>query len=211
MNRGMPIKVCKYLLILGQMSFEIPLPILILQHPQEPSRKDHAISSAEILKKNLKYCHVAVGLSWRNLSAALKGFQSFDAFDELPQQEWGTLYLGTQKDSQDQSNEPGVYASTKNRANSPPLSGLIVLDGTWAQAKTLWWRNPWLLKTQRFFLHPKEPSRYGNLRKEPRPECVSTLEVVAETLTFLGIDPAVEKALKEEFSKCLAQYRKNPI
>jgi hypothetical protein len=25
------------------------------------------------------------------------------------------------------------------------LDGLIVLDGTWSKAKTLWWRNPWLL------------------------------------------------------------------
>ena len=44
----------------------------------------------------------------------------------------------------------------------------MLLDGTWSQAKALWWRNAWMLKCQRVILGPKRPSRYGKLRKEPR-------------------------------------------
>ena len=60
------------------------------------------------------------------------------------------------------------------------LDGILVLDGTWSQAKTLWWRNPWLLKLPRLVLRPREPSMYGRLRREPRREWVSTLEAVAD-------------------------------
>jgi len=66
------------------------------------------------------------------------------------------------------------------------LEGIVVLDGTWSQAKTLWWRNPWLLKLERVVLQPREPSIYGRTRKEPRREYVSTLEAVADVLVALG-------------------------
>ena len=29
------------------------------------------------------------------------------------------------------------------------LEGIVLLDGSWGEAKTLWWRNPWLLKLRR--------------------------------------------------------------
>ena len=69
-----------------------------------------------------------------------------------------------------------------------------------------WW-NAWLLKTQRIYIVPKNKSLYGNLRKEPRPECVSTLEAAAETLGFLGIDPKIEEHLKSEFKSKLNQVK----
>jgi DTW domain-containing protein YfiP len=78
-------------------------------------------------------------------------------------------------------------------SDAPPLEGLIVLDGTWSQAKTLWWRNPWLLKLARVSLVPREPSMYGKLRKEPRREWVSTLEAVADVLPALGAEADRER------------------
>ena len=48
-----------------------------------------------------------------------------------------------------------------------------MLDGTWSQAKALWWRNAWMLKCQRVILGPAQPSRYGKLRKEPRGDGLS--------------------------------------
>jgi hypothetical protein len=59
------------------------------------------------------------------------------------------------------------------------LKGLIALDGNWAQAKALWWRNAWLTKLRRFVVVPDGPSLYGDLRREARPDAVSTLEAVA--------------------------------
>ena len=184
----------------------LPVPILVLQHPQEPSRKDNAVSSARILDDLLFPCSVKVGLSWRNLGAALKGFEAIEDIEELTKPSaWATLYLGTQKQSEVSTMiEPGIYCHDKKDL---PICGLILLDGTWAQAKTLWWRNAWLLKTRRMHLVPKQKSLYGQLRKEPRPECVSTLEAAAETLSFLGVDPNVEIMLKEHFAEQLKLYR----
>ena len=188
----------------------IPIPILILQHPQEPSRKDHAVSSAQLIQELLQPSHVAIGLSWRNLAQATRGFDAILDDEELKKPSlWATLYLGTKKQSQgdDKKMEPGLYYLDKkgnpkepDEKDAAPIGGLILLDGTWAQAKTMWWRNAWLLKTRRMHLVPKQKSLYGNIRKEPRPECVSTLEAAAETLTFLGLDPVIEKQLKDAFS-----------
>jgi len=54
------------------------------------------------------------------------------------------------------------------RAILKDLEGIVLLDGTWSQAKALWWRNAWMLKCQRVILGPAHPSRYGKLRREPR-------------------------------------------
>jgi DTW domain-containing protein YfiP len=187
---------------------KLPIPVLVLQHPQEPSRKDHAVSSARILEEALHPCQVKVGLSWRNLETALKTFEAIQGISEFKKpSNWGTLYLGTQKQGETRiGNEPGLYFMDQKDA---PICGIILLDGTWSQAKTLWWRNPWLLKTRRMHLIPKQKSLYGNIRKEPRPECVSTLEAAAETLYFLGVDPEVESTLKNQFSEKLKEFRQS--
>ena len=186
--------------------FEIPLPILILQHPQEPSRNDHAVSSAQLLKENLSPVHIATGLSWKSLEQATRNFAEIQNVEELKKPAlWHTLYLGTKSQgSVENSTEPGIYYLDKKGLPThpevrPEIGGLILLDGTWAQAKTLWWRNAWLLKTKRIYIVPKAKSLYGNIRKEPRPECVSTLEAAAETLSFLGLDEKIEVALKKAF------------
>ena len=59
----------------------------------------------------------------------------------------------------------------------------MLLDGTWSQAKALWWRNAWMLKCQRVILGPAQPSRYGKLRKEPRGDGLSTIEAAAMLLS----------------------------
>jgi DTW domain-containing protein YfiP len=196
---------------------ELPIPILVLQHPQEPSRKDNAVSSARLMVENLRPCHVAVGLSWRNLEQAIQKFEGIQGIEELKKPStWATLYLGTRKQNAAGENpEPGLYFLDKKgnprepREDEAPIGGLILLDGTWAQAKTMWWRNAWLLKTRRIHIIPKQKSLYGNVRKEPRPECVSTLEAAAETLGFLGIDPTVEETLKDAFAAQLKQFKQS--
>ena len=65
------------------------------------------------------------------------------------------------------------------------LKGLVALDGNWAQAKALWWRNAWLTRLRRLVVVPDGPSLYGNLRREARPDAVSTLEAVALALSVL--------------------------
>ena len=86
------------------------------------------------------------------------------------------------------------------------LKGLVVLDGNWAQAKALWWRNAWLTRLRRFVIVPDGPSLYGNLRKEARPDAVSTLEAIGLALSALeGGD--VRERLLVPFRDLLAEAR----
>lgn len=81
------------------------------------------------------------------------------------------------------------------RAFFPPHRSPLVLvaDGTWTTAKKLLRLSPRLLSLPAMRLSPTTPARYGALRKEPRPECWSTLESVhhvIDRLDALGIAPA---------------------
>jgi hypothetical protein len=57
--------------------------------------------------------------------------------------------------------------------------------------------NPWLDALPRVSVAPARPSRYENVRREPRPECMSTVEAIAGALRVLepelrGLDPMLE-------------------
>ena len=83
------------------------------------------------------------------------------------------------------------------------LKGVIGLDGTWSQAKALWWRNPWLLKCRRLVLNPPFASHYGRLRREPRRESLSTLEAVGFALATLEGRPEILERLLAAFDALL--------
>lgn len=176
--------------------------VLILQHPQEP---DKELGSARIAHLALENSTMKIGLSWPNLSKALGRPATHG--------NWGVLYLGArpEKSKNAQGAAPRLGVATKSGRTADPsdfeLEGIVVLDGTWAQAKTLWWRNSWLLKLKRLTLNPLRPSLYGRLRKEPRRECLSTIESVAEALDALGEDPAVCETLRAHFAALLRKYQ----
>jgi DTW domain-containing protein len=72
------------------------------------------------------------------------------------------------------------------------LDALVVIDGTWAQARTLHRDHPWLQRLPHFRLAPQRESRY-RLRREPALTCVSTIEAIVQALRILepttpGID-----------------------
>lgn len=174
--------------------------ILILQHPQEP---DHDLGSARLCALALD-AQLRVGLSWPNLSKALGRV--------VDPKKWGVLYLGA--GPQGRKLQPGVHFVNKKGEPLPPtlpmpkVEGWVVLDGTWSQAKTLWWRNAWLLKLPRAVLVPREQSMYGKLRKEPKRECLSTLEAVAETLELNGSLAAADATqLRTTFAHLLERAR----
>jgi hypothetical protein len=62
------------------------------------------------------------------------------------------------------------------------LRGIIAIDGTWKQAKTLWWRNPWLTRLNRISLNPAHTS----LRPQVKGEGLSTIEALAFAFEHLG-------------------------
>ena len=173
--------------------------VLVLQHPQE---QDHALGTAGLLTRTLANARLAVGLSWRNLGHALG--ESVEARD------WGVLYLGSAHAA-----GQGPLIAVDRKGETLPnqemalagLAGLVVLDGNWAQAKALWWRNAWLTKLRRFVVVPDGPSLYGNLRKEARPDAVSTLEAVALALSAVEADRAIRERILVPFRDLIAKAR----
>ena len=91
------------------------------------------------------------------------------------------------------------------------IEGVVVFDGTWSQAKTLWWRNAWVLKGKRVALNPRYPSLYGKLRREPRREGLSTIEAAAMLLSRLEKRPEIETRLAENFQKMLDRIRTSGV
>jgi DTW domain-containing protein len=91
------------------------------------------------------------------------------------------------------------------------LTGIVALDGNWAQAKALWWRNAWLTKLRRFVVVPDGPSLYGELRREARPDAVSTIEAVALALSALEDDPTLRSRLLAPFRVLLDKARAEGI
>ncbi|HRI69666.1 MAG TPA: tRNA-uridine aminocarboxypropyltransferase [Polyangium sp.] len=165
--------------------------VLILQHPQE---QDALLGSAQIVLASLPKAQLVIGLSWKNLGHAL-GEENVDA------QKWAVLFP-------DREAEGNQVTSRRGKVLEPKaLEGIIVLDGTWSKAKSLWWRNPWLNKLNRMNLEPKQPSIYGRLRTEPRREYVSTLESVAAALTVCGESEEIEKGLSRVFRTLMQRVR----
>lgn len=174
--------------------------LLVLQHPQE---QDRTLGTAPLLVKSLAHATLTVGLSWRNLSHALKR--------PAEPKEWGVLYLGSAHATKDLGplvalDRKGTPLADQERAQEN-VEGLVVLDGNWGQAKALWWRNPWLTKLRRFVVVPDGPSLYGDLRQEARPDAVSTLEAVALALSAVEEAPNVREKLLAPFRELIAKAR----
>jgi hypothetical protein len=173
------------------VSYATERRVLILQHPQE---QDAILGSAQILVASLPRAKLVVGLSWRNFAHAL-GEEGVDP------RRWAVLFPDRESD--------GEQVRARGGATFEPsaLEGIVVLDGTWSKAKTLWWRNPWLLKLNRLPLKPSKPSIYGSLRAEPKREYVSTLESVAAALTLCGESPEIEVGLSRVFRTLVQRVR----
>src|SRR5262249_49319505 len=103
-------------------------------------------------------------------------------------------------------NRKGEIAE-RQRAILDAIDGVVLLDGTWSQAKALWWRNPWMLKCQRVILGPKQPSRYGVLRREPRRDGLSTIEAAAMLIAAVEKRPDIAATLNASFARMLQRYR----
>ena len=178
--------------------------VLILQHPQE---QGHLLSTAGLICSTLTNARLAVGLSWRNLGHALG--RPADGKD------WGVLYLGSTHAPKDKGplvalDGKGEPLADQSGARAG-LEGLVALDGNWSQAKALWWRNAWLTRLRRFVVVPAGPSLYGDLRREARPDAVSTLEAVGLALGVLEGDAAVREKLLVPFRALLAKARADGV
>lgn len=178
------------------------LRVLVLQHPQE---EDALLGTAPLLALTLQLAEIRIGLSWPSLAQATGD-------PDADPERWAVLATaklpaGTPEDAHP---DPVLLVDRRGRVRSlarHDLDGIIVLDGTWTQAKALWWRNAWLLKLNRLALAPREPSLYGRLRKEPRRAWVSTLEAVADVLPALGEPESTRDNLRRLLRTLLQRVR----
>jgi DTW domain-containing protein YfiP len=196
--KGRPLCVCD-----SVAPIKNRLALLVLQHPQE---QDRALGTARLAALHFHNAVVKIGLSWPSLSRAL-GRPVVDPA------RWAILYLGSAS-AEALHAEREVIALTRKgeiaehqRALLERIEGVVVLDGTWSQAKALWWRNPWMLKCQRVILNPARPSRYGRLRREPRRDTLSTIEAAGLLIGSLEKRPDIAATLSASFERMLARYR----
>jgi DTW domain-containing protein YfiP len=176
--------------------------LLILQHPQE---QDRELGTARLAALHFKHALLKIGLSWPSLTKILRR--------PTDPQRWAILYLGSVKA---EAVLPGREVVVVNKNGNAvehqdsalrEIEGVILLDGTWSQAKALWWRNGWMLKCRRVVLGPRRPSRYGKLRREPRRDGLATIEAAGMLLSRLERKPEIETALNASFERLLARYR----
>lgn len=137
--------------------------ITILQHPRE---RTHPFGTARIARLGLGRCEIRVAhgeaaLAQRRVSLPL----TFEP---------GTAVLYPHPDAPTLDSLP---------VGERP-SRLVVLDGTWSQAKRLWTDNPDLHALPCVRLEPESPSRY-RIRREPSFEAISTLEAIVMALSIL--------------------------
>jgi DTW domain-containing protein len=86
------------------------------------------------------------------------------------------------------------------RADDPPAL-LVAVDGTWPQAVKMLRLNPALARLPRLAVTPDGSPGYGELRAEPGPECLSTLEAIALALGALERDPARFEPMRAAFRR----------
>ncbi len=179
--------------------FDNRIQVVILQHPQE---QDRALGTAGLTVRHFRHASLRVGLSWPSLTKILGR--------PADPHRWAVLYLGSAKAA---ALAPGREVVMLNRKGEPErnqdallrdIEGVVLLDGNWSQAKALWWRNAWMLKCRRVILGPLRPSRYGQLRREPRRDGLSTIEAAAMLVSRLENRPEIEAALTASFEKMLA-------
>ncbi|MEJ0012119.1 MAG: tRNA-uridine aminocarboxypropyltransferase [Bauldia sp.] len=182
------------------------IALLILQHPQE---QDNILGTAKLAAASLTNATFKIGLSWASLGKALGR-----AADP---KRWAILHLGSAHAADFPKGREVVVLDKKGVAlpdqeqELAHIQGVVVFDGTWSQAKTLWWRNAWVLKGKRVALNPKRPSLYGNLRREPRREGLSTIEAAGLLLSRLEKRPEIETRLNENFQRMLDRIRASGV
>lgn len=149
--------------------------VVILQHPRE---SDVPINTARLVELQLEGAELHVGVTLDEAPALRKRLSDPEAPAIL-------LY-------------PGEGASELSSLRPTGPVTLVVLDGTWWQARKLFRQNPELAALPRYGLSPSAPSRY-RIRREPALHCISTIEAVGEALALLEPEGFDREALLRPF------------
>ena len=149
--------------------------VVLLQHPRE---RDVPIGTARIAALALPNSELHVGVRW----SGTRVLESLIADRERPAV---LLYPG-----------PGAIDVVAHPPKTPVT--LVVVDGTWPQAKKVVRENSELAALPRYAFTPPAPSDY-RIRREPSESYVSTIEALAQVLGALEGDFAKFDALLSPF------------
>ncbi|KAK8919452.1 hypothetical protein KSP39_PZI021444 [Platanthera zijinensis] len=88
------------------------------------------------------------------------------------------------------------------------IKQLIVLDGTWAKARRMYYENPWLKLLPQLKLDPRKESLYSEVRHQPKAECLSTVESIVCALKGLGNDEDALDEILQVFESMILDQRR---
>ncbi len=163
--------------------------VLLLRHPRE---RDMPIGTARIAHLSLPDSTLVEGIALDAHPAVTELLERGDA---------ALLY-------------PGAGARPVSDWAEDPPRALVVVDGTWWQAKKMLEGSPRLAALPRMSLHPDTPSTY-RIRKEPTDQHLSTIEALATTLGILEGAPGRFERMLAPFNFMVerqmeAQLRREP-
>ncbi|GMV38533.1 MAG: hypothetical protein AMXMBFR64_02490 [Myxococcales bacterium] len=138
-------------------------PVHVIQHPREARC---AIGTVRLVRLGLERCTVEVNAPWSGAPSRLAA---------APPPGAAVLY----------PSEGARPLETLPLTELP--RALIVLDGTWHQARTLHRSNPWLDALPHVVLADPTPSAY-RIRAEPRRHYLSTVEAIVAALSLIEPD-----------------------
>jgi DTW domain-containing protein YfiP len=98
---------------------------------------------------------------------------------------------------------PGGAPAAPVPADAPPPL-LVVVDATWPQAEKMSRANRWLDALPRVSVDAGRPSGYGDLRREPAPGLLSTVEAVAIAIGALDGQPGRFDPMIAAFHRAVA-------
>jgi len=150
--------------------------VVFLQHPRE---RDVPIGTARMASLCLENSELHVGAHWAGAPALARALGD-------PSRPPALLFPS--QDAIDIVADPPRHAIT-----------LVVVDGTWSQAKKVVRDNPTLAALPRYTFVPPAPSEY-RIRREPKSSYVSTIEALVHVLGALEGDP-------DRFTALLAPFR----
>ena len=138
--------------------------VVVLQHPRE---RHHPLGTAPLVRLGLANARLEVAWDMRGEVSLPQGA--------------GLLYPGPEARDLE-----GLAVGER-----PPA--LLLLDGTWSQARKLYKRNPWMAELPAYRLTPAQPGQY-RIRGEPDDHSLSTVEAAVQALCLLEPDKAGELA-----------------
>ncbi len=154
--------------------------IIILQHPRE---RFHPIGTARLLRLGLR-------------NARLEVFAPAEAKERPPPPlpEGAALLYPA--------------ASARELSTLAPQerpSALVILDGTWPHARSIYRAAPFLARLPHVALTPSAPSAY-RIRREPAAQCLSTVEAVTLALRLLEPETPGLDGLMRAFTGMIDQH-----